>query len=136
MTIMRLQFAGFIQKAEHKTAGAKSLVEMSICRKNYAKDGEEATFTWCKIVLWEPPSWMAPRLVKGAFIAGSGEMTLRSYAKSDGSKGVSCDVRCTSYDIECGTPRDAQTEPTPGMGQGRAPVSQPAAAIDDSAPPF
>ena len=134
MTILRLQFAGFIVKADHKTAGAKQLIEMSLCKKNYAKDGDEATFTWCRVCLWEPPAWMAPKLVKGAFVAGSGEMTLRSYAKKDGTNGVSCDVRCTSWDIECGTPKDERPTTQVSAPVAAAATGSPAASVDE--PPF
>ncbi len=100
MSLLRLIFAGEIKRAETKQVGGKTLVEFSICKKNYTKEGVEPTYTWIKAQCWEAPEWLAIKLVKGAFVAGSGDMTARSYAKQDGTKGHDIEVRCSSYDLE------------------------------------
>ena len=110
MTIFRISFAGEIKKADHRTAGGKALVEFSLCKKNRTKQGEQESFTWIKVTLWEPADWMAAKLVKGAFVAGSGDMSTRSYEK-DGEKKTSIEVRCTGFDVEL--PRDGQSADAP-----------------------
>jgi len=134
--ILKLQFAGTVNKVEIKQAGTKQLAEISLCKKNYAKEGTEATFTWIRISLWEPKDFQLAKLVKGAFVAGSGEFSLRSYEK-DGVKHQSAECRCGSFDIEVAevvatpaslgapTPAPRTTQPTSGGG-----------AKDDSEPPF
>jgi single-stranded DNA-binding protein len=99
MTIFRLTFAGEIKKADTKSVGGKSLVELSICKKNRTKDGDPESYTWLRIGLWEPAQFQIPKLVKGSFIAGSGELTLRSYEGKDG-KATSLECRCSSFDVE------------------------------------
>ena len=138
MTLFRLQFAGRITKAEHKTAGNKPLVEVSLCRKY--KQGDEEFFTWVRVSIWEPAAFQTDKLHKGAFIAGSGDFKLRSYTK-DGVKGTSAEVTCRSFDVEVSDGGDADIQPA---GQRVAPAPQRPAAptggslgIDDSNfPPF
>lgn len=100
MTILRIHFAGQIMKAEHKDAGGKPLCEVSVCKKHKGRNGAEDTYTWLRVSLWEPAEFQKPKLVKGAFIAGSGDLQLRSYTAKDGSKGSSLECRSTSFDVE------------------------------------
>ncbi len=114
MSLLKLLFAGEIKKIEMRQVGARSLAEVSVCKKNRTKEGDEESYTWANITIWGPfPDWMGPKLVKGAMIAGSGDATLRSYLK-DGVKRQSLDVNCQSMDVEVsgGAPREAQHEPT------------------------
>jgi single-stranded DNA-binding protein len=97
--MFKLLFSGEIKKADLKSINGKAMVELSICKKNKTKEGEEASFTWIKCAVWDCPEWLAPKLVKGTFVAGCGDFTLRSYPAKDGTKGVSADVRCSGYDI-------------------------------------
>ena len=99
MTIMRLFFTGEIKKAEHRMAGDKPIVEVSLCKKFKEKDADDS-FTWVRITLWQPAEFQVAKLVKGGFIAGSGEFKLRSYKDKDGNKAVSAEIRCTSFDVE------------------------------------
>jgi single-stranded DNA-binding protein len=143
MTILKAQFAGEIKKADTKNIGGKTLVEVSICKKNRTKDSEPEAFTWLRVGIWEPAAFQLPKLVKGAFIAGCGDMTLRSYEGKDG-KASSLECRCTSFDVEVsdGSPRgpidhhaakpyDSQenrAEPrklAPGAGDGEPPFARP-----------
>lgn len=137
MTSLHLQFAGHIKRADHKTIAGKQAVEIAICRKNYTKQGDEPTFTWVSALVWEPKEWQAPKLVKGAFVSGHGELTLRSYEK-DGQKQTRAEVRCSSFDIEIagddpGAAQEAKAEPVKSAPKKPAPV-----AVDDSdsEPPF
>jgi single-stranded DNA-binding protein len=112
MTILRLAFAGVVKKAEHRTAAGKSLVEVSICKKNRTKQGEPDAFTWIRVTLWEPAEFQAPKLVKGSFIAGTGDLTARSYEGKDG-KAVSLEVSCRSFDVEVSDGAPAESAPAP-----------------------
>lgn len=97
--MLRLQFGEFVRKCEHKTIGNDPAIAIQCCRKNYTKDGAEPTFTWINITIFKAPPWMAKKARVGAFIAGSGEFTLRTYDK-DGQKKQSADVRCNSFDVD------------------------------------
>lgn len=99
MSILRLQYSGRITKAEHKEAAGKPICEVSICKKVPAKGQDPERFDWVRITIWQPPEWAAPRLIKGNYISGSGDLTMRPYDK-DGVKKYSLEVRCGSYDFE------------------------------------
>lgn len=138
MTILKAQFAGEIKKADHKDVGGKKLVEVSICKKNRGKQGEPDVFSWLRVAIWSPADFQIPKLVKGAFIAGSGDMQLRSYEGKDG-KATSLECSCTSFDIEVSDglarseQRDAPTTAPAASIKPRLPVSSDA---DESGPPF
>lgn len=100
MTLMRMFFSGQIKKAEHREAGGKPLVEVSLCKKHKGRNGAEDSYTWARLTIWEPAEFQVPRLVKGSIISGSGDVQLRSYVAKDGTKAHSLELRCTSYDIE------------------------------------
>lgn len=135
MTTFRLNFAGFVTKAEHRNAGSKPIIELSICKKNKVKEGEPDAYTWIKVTCWDAPQFLADKLVKGAFVAGSGDMTLRSYTNKDGAKAVSCEVRCTGWDLECAT-RDGATTPAATAPQPTRTEVSAAASIALDEPPF
>ena len=145
MTIFKAQFAGEIKKADTKSIGGKTLVEVSICKKNRTKDGEPEAFTWLRIGIWEPAAFQLPKLVKGAFIAGSGDMTLRSYEGKDG-KASSLECRCTSFDVEVsdGSPREssavahhaAKPYDSQAKRAGDAPTKPTRTTPTDDEPPF
>lgn len=119
MTILRIQFAGEIKKAESKNVGGKSMVELSLCRKHKGRNGGEDTFSWLRVSVWEPAEFQVPKLVKGAFVAGSGDFQLRSYQDKDGKDRVSAECRSTSFDIEVSdgqqrSPQAATAQPGAG----------------------
>jgi single-stranded DNA-binding protein len=131
VTIMRLTFAGTITKAEPKMAGDKPIVEVSLCKKHKSK-GED-TFTWIRVTIWQPAEFQVAKLVKGNFIAGQGDVQLRSY-EHNGEKRSSLEVRCTSFDVEVAAQEvRGETAQAPA-----AKPSQPAytAPVSDSEPPF
>ncbi len=116
--IFRISFAGNITKAEAKQVGEKTLVEVSLCKKFKGRAGAEESYTWLRVNVWEPADFQLPKLVKGAFIAGSGEFQLRSFEGKDGSKQVSAECRASSFDIEV-------TDGSPRMGESHPPVQRP-----------
>lgn len=136
MTTLHLHFSGKIMKAESRMAGDKPILDISLCKKNYAKQGEEPTFTWIRATIWSPPDWVASKAIKGAFISGHGEFTMRSYMK-DGVKQQSAEVRCGTYDCEIagddreGSPAQAAA---PTRTAPRVPVASPSADSDDLLP--
>ena len=129
----RIQFAGNIRKSETKTHGDKTFVEVQLCQKNYAKPGEEPTFTWLRVSVTNPKDFQIPQLQVGCFIAGSGEFTLRSYVNKDGVKAQSAECRSSSFDID--GPRQGETTAP------AAPIAKPAPRIPaggggNDEPPF
>ena len=129
----RIQFSGDIRKSETKNLGGKQMVEIQLCQKNYAKQGDEATFTWLRVAVWEPKDFQLPQLQAGCFIAGSGEFSLRSYVNKDGVKQQSAEVRCGSFDVS-GPRQAAASAPAPAPSP-RPRVPAPA-NDDDGSPPF
>jgi single-stranded DNA-binding protein len=120
MSILRLIFAGQVKRAEAKQAGAKQVLELSICKTHKAKTGEiDPTYTWARITVWEPQPWQIERAVVSSMVAGIGDAQLRSYTKKDGTSDRSLEVRCTSFDLEVqGDGQAAQAparQPDPGL---------------------
>lgn len=133
MTVFRLAFAGQIKKVEHRTAGDKPLAEVSVCRKNRGRQGEPEAFTWVRVTIWEPADFQVAKLVKGAFVAGTGDMSARSFDGKDGAKMHSIEVRCSSFDVEVS---DGAAEEGTAPAPRRAPAAKPAPATTDDEPPF
>ena len=137
--IFRLSFAGIITKVEVKAIGQNSLHEISLCKKNRKKEGEEDSYTWVRINLWDAADFQRDKLVKGAFIAGSGEFHLRSFVDKSGAKRQSAEVRCVSYDVEVGEVAQPKGEAhEPPKAPPRATAAQVVAQnpVDPEAPPF
>ena len=130
MTIARLTFAGQIKRAEWRTVGDKQLCEVSICKKRRTKQGEEEAFDWYRINIWSPAEFQTPKLVKGNFIAGSGEFATSSYVSNkDQQKHTTLEVKCQSFDVEIDG--NAAAEPAkPAAKKAAAPVE------DDQSAPF
>jgi hypothetical protein len=100
MTTLKLQFSGHIKKVQVRQAGTKTVAEVQLCKKVPGKNGEPDAFTWVKATIWEPKDWQQSKLLAGAYISGCGDFAMRSYTKTDGTKGVSAEVRCSSFDID------------------------------------
>lgn len=129
MPLLRLSFSGEARKVEHKTIGGKPAVEIQLCKKNYTKQGDEPSFTWVRVTVWEPKEFQ--QFHEGGFVSGSGELSVRSYADKDGNKKQSIEVRCTSFDVE--TPRGVEAAPVAAPAPRRP---APSPADDTSSPPF
>jgi single-stranded DNA-binding protein len=137
MTAFRLMFAGEIKTVETKNFNGIQFAELSLCKKNYAKQGTDPTFTWVRVGIREPADFLVAKLVKGAFIAGSGEMSARTYQDKDGKDKTSIDIRCTGFDVEM--PRSEAAADFEGEQQipQRSPARpRPAPATADQDPPF
>lgn len=135
MSILRLAFAGNI-KGEVKTrlAAGKELAEVSICKKNRKiKDDDEDSFTWIRVSIWGVQDFQLQKLVTGAFIAGTGDLTMRSYIDKEGVKKSALEIRCQSFDVEISDGATTSTAPRPAPAPRRPAPAQP---IDDSEPPF
>ena len=138
MTIIKCQFAGEIKKSEIKDVAGKKLAELSICKKN-SKKGEVDSWLWLRISLWSPADFQIPKLVKGAFIAGSGDTNIRSYVDKDGKDKFSFEVSTSSFDCEVtdGSARqDAAPAPAPAPAPSPRPRVPAPANDDDGSPPF
>ena len=87
------QFTGNLgHSADQKFVGDQSLVVFSVAVKSGF--GEKAVTTWANCQMWgKRGESVLPYLKKGQLVGVSGEATLRSYEKKDGSNGVSLDVR-------------------------------------------
>ena len=137
MTAFRLSFSGEIKTVETKNFNGTQFAELSLCKKNYAKQGVDPTFTWVRVSIREPADFLVAKLVKGAFIAGSGEMSARTYQDKDGKGKTSIDIRCTGFDVDM--PRgDAVADPScdPQDQQREQSMPRPAPAAADDEPPF
>ena len=131
--MFKMIFSGNIKRIDVKDAGGKAIVEMSMCRKNYCKEGAEQTFTWLNITVWNAPDWIC-NVPTGTFIAGCGEFTLRSYEAKDGTKKTVADVRCNSFDIQVA--KDEHTKQASQPQHHAAPSVPPPADLGDDEPPF
>jgi len=131
MTILKLSFAGQI-KGEVKARQARdsSLIEFSVCKKVKIKDADDR-FDWVRVTLWKPAEFQTEKLVSGAFVAGCGDFSTRSYVDKAGATKTSLEVRCSSYDVEVGGGEQ-------GAQPARAPAPERAAPVvsDDAEIPF
>lgn len=134
MTVFRLTFAGEIKRVESRMAGDKPIMEVSICKKNRGKPSEDPVFTWVRVTIWSPAAFQVNKIIKGAFIAGSGEMMMRSY-EVEGVKRSSLEVSCQSFDVEVSG--DAGQAPEQESRVAHRKVPAPATSADtESDPPF
>ncbi len=126
--------SGEVKRADHRSAGTKDLTELAICRVNgKPKDGEQPTFTWVKINVWDAPDWMANQLVKGAWITAIGDLTLRKYQAKDGTEKHTLEMRCSSFDIDVMKAHATEEQPA----QVQKPVAPAKHSETDAAdPPF
>ena len=113
MTQLRLTMSGIVKNIRHFNAGEHPAVEFSLCRKNRGKKDEEATFTWARGIVFDPPEFM--KIEKGTELtAVNGEVTLRSYKDKEGNDKVSLDAKYSSFDVQLhGQKQGAVENPTP-----------------------
>lgn len=133
-------FSGHIRTVKAKTVGKEPAIEVSLCRKNRSKDGEEPKFTWLNVLVYKPAPWQIDQLKEGKFISGSGEFTMRSYEDKNGAHRQAGEVWCSSFDIDGPKPEEAgaMTAPAPRRDAGPAPTpaqTSASAALGDE-PPF
>ncbi len=130
-----MTFSGKIGKVDVRTFGDKRVLQIKMCKKNYTKIGQESTWTWLSISIWNPPEDLVRGAAKGVVATGSGDFEMRSYEK-DGSKNHSADVRCFPADISL--TGEAMPEPTPAPRVHAPPTHRniPAGVPADDEPPF
>jgi hypothetical protein len=135
--MLKLQFSGQIKKAQVRQAGTKTVAEVQLCKKVSGKDGAEDSFTWIKVTIWDPKDWQIAKLVAGAYISGCGDFQLRSYVKSDQTKGVSAEIRCSSFDIDQPDDRASTERAEPAqVPKQEVPVVRKPVSMEDGVPPF
>ena len=135
MTQMRISFSGEVRKPVVREYDGKSILSFQVMKRNYNKDkSAEASYTWLNVTVFDAKPFQIAQFAEKAFVAGSGEFTLRTYADKDGSKRQSADVRCNSMDVDSAYVEREQAEPAPAT---RAQKSVVPAKVDDSdSPPF
>lgn len=133
-----MTFSGEAKKVQLKNVGGKSLLEFSLCSKNYTKAGDPEKWTWLRVNVWDPKEWLLALLHDGVFVSGIGEFTTRSYDASTGEKKMEAEVRCSGFDLDVARPplvkpSEAETVRLPV----RAPAKFSDAPEDDhESPPF
>ena len=134
MTVFRINFSGEVRKPTVKEYDGKKILSMQMMKKNYNKDkSAEATYTWLNVTVFDAKPFQLAQFVEKAFVAGSGEFTLRSYVDKDGSKRQSADVRCNSMDVDSAyVEREQSDAPAPAKPERRTVL--PAPSSDDGAP--
>jgi single-stranded DNA-binding protein len=125
MTILRMFFAGEIKRADVRAVGDKSVLEFSLCRKNFAKKDaspDDVTFTWVNVSVWDPKEFVVENARKGVFVAGSGDCELTSYIDKEGEKKPKLSIRTTGFDIEFQRGFSGDEEPAAQSEQRKAAV--------------
>lgn len=135
--ILRLTFSSHIKKVKYLTMGGKGCVQVAIAKKNYAKQGDEPDWTWVNILITSPPDYLKEKIQKDAIIAGSGELSLKSFKNKVGETQKSLEVWCTGRDINVYESTEKATEAL--ERKKTEPALKPIAKIsqaDDAEPPF
>jgi single-stranded DNA-binding protein len=134
VTQMRMIFSGEVRKPVVREYDGKNILSFQLMKKNYNKDkSAEAAYTWLNVTVFDAKPFQVRQFAEKAFVAGSGEFTLRSYADKDGSKRQSADVRCNSMDVDSAYVERGETA-EPAQKAHRNVVS--AKADDSDSPPF
>jgi len=101
----------------------------AICSFAVANDtgyGDNKRTQWIDCTLFgkRAEGGLPQRLTKGAHVVVSGEVTLNTYAKRDGSQGVSLQVRVNDVDLigSKGEQRQQKREPAPQPAGGVDPM--------------
>lgn len=137
MTRFKLQFSGEIKKSREFNMGAKPAFELQLMKKNYTPQGAEPSWTWIKVMVVDPKDFQEDWFTEGKFIAGSGELSLKSYINKELVKQQSIEIRCSSYDIDA--PYSGalqQAEPASVVTKFSAKRHVPAVAVNDEEPPW
>jgi single-stranded DNA-binding protein len=141
MTVAKLTIIGQIKAIKYRTAGETPVCEVSVCKKRYAKQGEEPSYDWYRVNIWgKLPDFMAKKIAKDNFIGAVGDFSTRDWVDKDGNKKNEKEVKCQSFDVEVDGPNLAEGEqqekavPAPGPRRPAAPSG--GGGDEDSSPPF
>lgn len=107
----------------------------AICSFSVANDtgyGDNKRTQWIDCALFgkRAEGGLPQHLTKGAHVVVSGEVTLNTYAKRDGSQGASLQVRVNDVDLIGGKGEQRQQKREPAQ----QPAGEPAADFDDDIP--
>lgn len=118
----RFTFSGNIgQDVEvRQTQGGKSVANFSVAVKSGWGDNESTT--WLRCVIWgkraESEKLLA-KLIKGARVFGSGEISLREWQDNDGNKQKSLELNIDDIEVMLGG-QTAQPKPAPQQAPQQA----------------
>jgi hypothetical protein len=138
MSNFRLSFSGEIKKSREFMMGAKPAVEIQLMKKNYTAQGAEPTWTWIRVLVVDPKDFQKDWFAEGKFVAGSGEMSLKSYINKELVKQQTVEIRCSSFDIDApysGASQQSESAPVAAKPVQKRHVPAPA-NDEDSNPPF
>jgi single-strand DNA-binding protein len=99
MTLPRIEATGRLgsDPSIKFTTGGKAVAEFSIACDENKKNGdswEKVSTTWLRVTVWEKDAeTVAEHLTKGDLVTVIGQLTVRTYDKTDGSKGTSVEVK-------------------------------------------
>lgn len=115
-----LVFSGSLKTVKPGTGGTKPSIRFSLCKKNYAKEGTEPTFTWVNCIIFDPKPWHVDMLKEGKFVSGFGKFEMRSY-ETNGEKKTTAEVIVGGFDLDGPKPDDSvvYSKPAPAA---RAPI--------------
>lgn len=134
MSNFTMSYSGDVRKPQTKDIGGKMCIEFQLMKKNYAKQGDEATFSWIRVTVFDAKPWQVMQCQEGKFVAGVGEFSLRSYEK-DGIKRQSAEVRSTSFQLDgAKTEENAAMAPTQAAAPSKPKLPTPGAAKEDEIP--
>ena len=135
MSSFKLFFSGDVRKPAIKDISGKKAVEFQLMKKNYVKQGDEATFTWIRVTLFDAKDWQLIQCQEGKFVSGCGDFSLRSFIDKEGIKKQSVEIRCNSFDLDAPRADVANADAIPAKVAHRSVVP---AKVDneDSPPPF
>lgn len=91
------------------TVNGKSVINFSVAHTEKFKDAQgnqKDKTTWVECAYWTDRTAVAPYLKKGTLVYAEGSPEVRSYAKNDGTPGVSLTIRVSSVQLLGGTQRE------------------------------
>ena len=120
MTVAKLTIIGQIKGVKYRSAGETPVCELSVCKKRYAKQGEEPSYDWFRVNIWgKLPEFMAKKMAKDNFIGAVGQFGTRDWTDKDGNKKTQMEVKCQSFDVEVDGPNVAEGEQQAAPGPRR-----------------
>ncbi|MEO6915537.1 MAG: single-stranded DNA-binding protein [Chitinophagaceae bacterium] len=91
------------------TVSGKSVINFSVAHSEKFKDAQgnpKDKTTWVECAYWTDRTAIAPYLKKGQLVYAEGSPEVRSYAKNDGTTGVSLTIRVSSVQLLGGSSKE------------------------------
>lgn len=137
MTVAKLTIIGQIKGVKYRTAGETPVCELSVCKKRYAKQGEEPSYDWFRVNIWgKLPEFMAEKIAKDNFIGACGDFGTRDWTNAQGEKKTQMEVKCQSFDVEIDGPHEAEDQPATPFPAPRRPAADIGGGQGSDEPPF